>query len=98
MKKIKNFVVVFVLFSFTFLVFHDVVIETGEFPSYGVVMDEKTKLDTSGEIHKALHLFVALSNVEFDFLAFELPRQHPFSTLCSLTSFKKFVLERPPLA
>lgn len=88
----------FVLFSFTFLVFHDVVIETGEFPSYGVVMDEKTKLDTSGEIHKALHLFVALSDVAFDFSVFDITRLHPFSPLYSLTSFKKFVLERPPLA
>ncbi|MBN2815814.1 MAG: hypothetical protein JXQ67_03975 [Campylobacterales bacterium] len=106
MKKLKNLILLFLLFSFGFLVMHDFAIPESDFN-----IEKSLKIVESGEkssmlkvekvsdnIHKTIHTLVAVRNERLVYIAAPLVQQKSSSTRQCCSSNNHHVLERPPLS
>lgn len=107
MKKLKNLLLSFLLFSFGFIVMHDFVMSENDVKSQQVTVMQKDKgqkqnffkVETiSHDIHKTIHTLVAVKNESAIYLTAPLTQTDTSGTPQCCSSNNNNVLERPPLS
>lgn len=105
MQKVKKILLSVLLFSFTFLVFHDFVIseihpssEHGKVVINSCAHESTCCSNVALQVHKDIHAFIAIAVCSLVISPSSIHNTKPLDTEIQISLFKSFVLERPPLS
>jgi len=105
MKNLKKIFLSVLLFSFTFLVFHDYVIneinpssQNAEIVSVSYEKSKENIINSALQVHDKIHAFVALSLTNIHILTSFTFDSKPLDTEKQIISTISFILDRPPLS
>ena len=105
MKRLKNIFLSALLFSFTFLIFHDYVIneispssQNSEMVSISYEKINSSTISSALQAHENIHAFVALSLANNHISPCFTFHSRPLDTETQVSFFSSYVLERPPLS
>jgi len=104
MKRLQKILTSVLLFSFTFLIFHDFVIaqvkpsiDNSYIIKHESCLETNHAKDLSFEIHNDIHTFIAIDFTSLSPIDYDFSTTKPFTTELVFNSYFSYVLERPPL-